>query len=476
VNWLQSWLLVVISVMELSWLYPWLAFLGRALTGYERALGAGVAWGIFFGALAVTGLLSRWRIASRYQRIVVGGLVLLTVLLMIRTHVYPTAPLLSLGWIGTSLTNFMRLDRAVSRELFLVLATFGLWWRAIGVGQQLLIADVVGFRFRLGILLLVALLVAQALSYRQDMTGWMLSLFMSGLVSVALARLKESAPASQEARRFSLRWLLSLVAGAGGTLLLGLLVSAALAAENLATLWRWVQPLVVVLATVIFYVGYGLAYVLAQIIIAILRLVSPDTPGDLPLIFLSPLESPVVLMQPEEAASPTWGRLVLQGAVALVLVGLFVLLLLAVRRLRPQLSGGPDVWRESVWSSREVGRGLLAGLRGSLRQLAGLWPGREARRAYSAATVRQIYASLLVLAEERGAPRPPEQTPFEYLPALQTTFPGWQRELRTLTGAYVDAHYGRLPDTEAELQALRDAWQRICAWVEAQLGNKTTNN
>jgi hypothetical protein len=88
------------------------------------------------------------------------------------------------------------------------------------------------------------------------------------------------------------------------------------------------------------------------------------------------------------------------------------------------------------------------------------------RRAYSAATVRKVYASLLALAEQRGTPRPPAQTPLEYLPTLWGAFPGWGAELQLLTRAYVDAHYGQLPDTEAELQALRDAWQRIHAWAE----------
>jgi hypothetical protein len=470
---LQSLLVAVISVMELSWLYPWLAILGRALTGYEHVLKPGMAFGLFFLVLVVAELLNRWRIASRHQRIVVGGLILLTALLMIRTQVYADESLLNLRWIGTSLTNLVRFETALSRELFLVLATFVLWWRGLRVSQQLLIADVVGFQFRLGILLLIALLIFQALSYRQDMTGWMLSLFSSGLVAIALTRIKESAPVSQEARRFNVWWLLSLILGAGGTLLFGLLVSAILSAGNLLTLWRWIRPVVIVLATIVFYIGFALSYVLALIVTAVLRLLSQDVPGELQTIFLSPFGLPAGWVQPEEAATPTWGATLQQGVVALILVGLFALLLVAVRRFRPRFSTGPDVWRESVWSSQEVGQRLLRGLQDGLRQLAGLWSKREARRAYSAATVRQVYASLLALAEERGVPRPLAQTPFEYLPALRETFPLWSVELQTLTGAYVDAHYGRLPDTEAELQALRDAWQRIHAWAEAHPENKT---
>jgi len=466
-RWRRPVLIVFVSVMELSWFYPWLAFLGRIVTQRDGLLKPGLVFALFFLALGVTGLLSRWRVAERYQRIVVGGLVLVTVLLMIRAQVYPDERLWSLRWMGSSLAHFLRFDPVMSQELFLTLATFAIWWRGLGMSQRLLITDTVGFQFRLGILLLIGLLIVQALSYRQDMTGWMLSLFLCGLVSVALARFKEGVPARQEARRFSLRWFSSLLLGAVGTLLIGLLVSALLSAENLATVWGWLQPVVSVLATVLFYVVWAVSYVLVWLISGAFQLLMRDKALPLETFALSPLQLPAEWQQPYETVAPAWGKAVLQGLVALVVVVLFVLLLTAVRRWQLRSSGGSEVWRESVWSSKEVGQGLLKGLQSSLRQLAGLWSGREARRAYSAATVRKIYASLLALAEQRGISRLPAQTPLEYLPELRRTFPGWGAELQALTRAYVDAHYGQLPDTRAELQALRDAWQRIYVWAQA---------
>jgi hypothetical protein len=466
-SWRRPLLVVLVSVTELSWLYPWLAFLGRIVTRQGGILNPILVFALFFLAQGVAGSLNRWRIADRYQRIVVGGFVLLTVLLMIRLQVYPSQRFWNLRWIGSSLTHLLRFDPGMSQELFLALATFAIWWRGLLMSQRLLLTDTVGFLFRLGILLLIGLLIVQAVSYRQDMTGWVLSLFLCGLVSVALARSREGVPSRRVAEQFNLRWFFSLLVGAVGTLLIGLLVSALLSAENLATVWRWLLPVRIVLAVVIFSAVWVVSYVLIWLINAAFQFFSPGESLQLETSILSPLQIPDEWQQPFEAVAPAWGRVVQQGLVALVVAGLFVLLLMVVRRWRLHPSGGGEMWRESVWSSKEVGQGLLEGLRSSLRNLAGLWSGRELRRAYSAATVRKVYASLLALAEQRGTPRPPAQTPLEYLPTLWGAFPGWGAELQLLTRAYVDAHYGQLPDTEAELQALRDAWQRIHAWAEA---------
>lgn len=469
----QSLLVVFMSVMELSWFYPWLAFLGWLFTRQDDALKPVFVFGLFFFAQGVVGLLNRWRIVDRYQRITVGGLVLLTAFAMIRVQVYPNQPLWSLRWIGSALLNMVRFDPGVKHELFLALATLAIWWRGLYMGRRSLFVDDIGFQFRLGILLLIGLLVFQALGPRQPMLGWVLSLFLCGLVSVTLARVRQGMPSRRDTRRFSLRWLFMLLMGAGGTLLLGLLVNMLLTTETAIS--RTLGPVFHVLEMAIFYVIFVVSYVLVWVVNFILqwflRTFLPNEPLELETLVLSPLDVSG-LTSLEGGTAPAWLEWVQRGVVALIVVGLFVLFVITVRRWQQRSSRDSDVWRESVWSSKEVGKGLLAGLRGSLRQLAGLWSGRQRQRAYSVATIRRIYASLLTLAEKRGVLRPPAETPFEHLPRLQRAFPGWEAELQTLTGAYINAHYGQVPDTEAELQALRGAWQRIWTWAESQPENE----
>jgi len=343
------------------------------------------------------------------------------------------------------------------------------------MSQRVLFVDEVGFQFRLGILLLIGLLVFQALGLRRPMTGWVVSLFLCGLLSVTLARVRDGAPTRQDTQWFSLRWLFMLLAGAGGTLLLGLLVNTLLTTET--ALSRALRPvfdtLKFLFIGLVFVTSYVLIWALSALVQWFFRTFSLDGSGAMETITLSPPALPDFLNVGESATLPAWLDWVEQGVVVLIVVGLFMLFVITVRRWQLQASSGSDVWRESVWSSKEIGQGLLAGLQRILRELAGLWSGRQGRLLYSAVTIRRIYASLLALAERRGFQRPPAETPFEYLAVLVRAFPGWDAELRILTKAYVDAHYGRLPDTKAELQALRDVWEHIQHWAESHPENET---
>jgi hypothetical protein len=72
------------------------------------------------------------------------------------------------------------------------------------------------------------------------------------------------------------------------------------------------------------------------------------------------------------------------------------------------------------------------------------------------------------LAAGRGYPRPAVFTPYEYLSLLYRAFPGAERgDIEHITEAYVRMRYGEMPSTWGELQAIRQAWQRVRASVEA---------
>ena len=85
------------------------------------------------------------------------------------------------------------------------------------------------------------------------------------------------------------------------------------------------------------------------------------------------------------------------------------------------------------------------------------------RRWLAALTVRRLYARMVHEAGKRGHKRLPAQTPLDYLPQLNRAFPNCASELGALTDAYVAAHYGELPDSDAALAQLRAAWERTRA-------------
>jgi len=75
--------------------------------------------------------------------------------------------------------------------------------------------------------------------------------------------------------------------------------------------------------------------------------------------------------------------------------------------------------------------------------------------------VRALYCFLLDWAASRGLPRKQSQTPLEYLKVLCQKFPGENKEMAFITDVYLQARYGQRPVSDAEVEAVGQAWQKI---------------
>jgi len=76
-------------------------------------------------------------------------------------------------------------------------------------------------------------------------------------------------------------------------------------------------------------------------------------------------------------------------------------------------------------------------------------------------SVRALYCFLLDWAASRGLPRKQSQTPLEYLKVLCQKFPGENKEMAFITDVYLQARYGQRPVSDAEVEAVGQAWQKI---------------
>jgi hypothetical protein len=85
------------------------------------------------------------------------------------------------------------------------------------------------------------------------------------------------------------------------------------------------------------------------------------------------------------------------------------------------------------------------------------------RRLLAAARVRRIYAQLMDLCEKLGHGRPAALTPLEFLPTLKQVFPEGKSQVGLITHAYLKVRYGELPETDAEVKEIRQAWN----WLKA---------
>jgi hypothetical protein len=142
-----------------------------------------------------------------------------------------------------------------------------------------------------------------------------------------------------------------------------------------------------------------------------------------------------------------------------VIILIVIVLLIQVRRRLAQ-RGANDVQEpESLLKRGEASQLLRKMVEDALDGLAARL--RPAQRFLAAARVRRIYTHLLDLCAELNHPRPAGRTPLEFLPELGEIFPYLTAELSLITQAYVPIRYGQYPESQAEIDAVEQAWQTI---------------
>lgn len=171
---------------------------------------------------------------------------------------------------------------------------------------------------------------------------------------------------------------------------------------------------------------------------------APEPTPDLPDYFTGPAQY-----------LPPWGRALVM---VLVVTGLVLLMLRTWRRLVHESREEEDEKRESVFSWSE--------LAGSARRW---WRARGKAHPVSdplagdhtpGAALRRLYRWALRQAAQRGHPRRPAETPWEYLPDLVEAFEAQKEEaVRALTDYYVRLRYGERAPTPEEVEKLRRAIQ-----------------
>jgi len=467
-NWRKEILYVTLVAAEMCWFTPWSLVITRPvaiLTPYRTALTLGI---FVLAVIYFSRILDLLQLDLLYQRVILIAAVVVTVALIIHFFLYPSCGWFDLGWlgkVGESLLSFYSLPPEVRIS---AIALF-LWWRGISIGQRNLTFQGVAFSFRLGVLLLVfsTPLLSTAVAY--DSTAFILLFFFFSLMAVAVARVEEvDRTKGGVGAPFNVAWLTILLGSIAAVLLTALLISRIYSLEGFAQVMRWLQPVFDLLMRVLEYVLPLLLRPLDPLLRWLVRLLqglfkslaqntevfeifkgwpAPDLPK------AEPIKVPRLLID-----ALRYICLGLTGAIILATLAL------ALRERRARRRRGIEI-RESLWSSAILAEGVLNSLRGGwdrLKDLAGLverfGPGM---RLYAAMSIRKIYANMARLAERQGFPRQPAQTPYEYLPTLGLAFPDCQAEATAITEAYVNVHYGELPENIGDLQRIRECWQQI---------------
>lgn len=88
----------------------------------------------------------------------------------------------------------------------------------------------------------------------------------------------------------------------------------------------------------------------------------------------------------------------------------------------------------------------------------------------AAASIRRIYAALMVLAQENQLERRADQTPLEFLQPLIVAWPELAEPFTTITTAYINVHYGQYIEGKAGLEKVRRAWEQVYTVLQTERG------
>jgi len=355
-----------------------------------------------------------------------------------------------------------------SNPAVLWLAAVLLWllWRAVTLARSSAGPLVAWGRVRQGLLALVAYIFVfwQVQGESPGYVPLILYLFF-GLLGMVFARIAGSSMLhGVRSSPFSRAWLLTTLGSVLVSVLLAVFAGSLVTGMLAALLGQTSNVIVAALRALLFIVGIPfllLAYLISPLISGLdFRFEGLQPEGEIrPEVEQPALEELLEgadLAPPALLNIPSWVFAAVFWGIVLVVV------LLLARRTQRRLRRRREIAVETEWLAPEGG--LFARLRDRAAEAAALLAGRfGAGRLLAAARIRRIFARLMQLAAELGAPRPQAQTPLEYLPALEALFPDHAAELRLITDAYLRVRYGEVPETEAEVTAIDGAWERVAA-------------
>ncbi len=330
-----------------------------------------------------------------------------------------------------------------------VAAALMLWGRGMALGGEEFQPDGVRMRLWLGLVLVavVGMAAAEPLLIFLFAAASLLALHIAHLLSVANRR-------DVDARAFARpRWARAILTIEAGVLILLLLEMMVFNTEVVA---RIAQIAVVALI-------FPFAVLVALIGSLILLIISPELIAELMRRIAEFMQARLRTFGPgngavdltQQASDPISPVVSVALVVGLVIAAFLVVVLIAgaariaaKRRLaRPpgdMPEAAPELDAETL-AARTVGGRV----------------GARLSKLFAAATIRLIYARLTAEAARRGERRAPAQTPLEFMPSLARAFPGADEDARRVTDAYINAHYGEIPDTLEKLRAIQAAWARL---------------
>nr|WP_290668626.1 DUF4129 domain-containing protein [Ardenticatena sp.] len=460
---------VCIATFEATWVYAWV----EAFHAPEHAhIGFGALW--FYALVLYT--LSRFVVvqetwSDRRRWLVLGGTAIGLALLLIQVTIASSYGILGNGILGIRdmysifISPISLLLGVVNPLTTAGLAFWLIWFRLVHTTEFL----ATSYRFRLGVLFLFGALIVDTASPSVGM--WVpVFYFFSGLLAIALARAEDVSSLTQgETLPFTRQWLLTLLVGVTGMFAGASLLMFFVSDEGIAWLYenfpqvahatRWVLAQFV---NLMYYLAAFVMWLVSPLIEWLRNMFqNMENPQ-----FWQPQPPPTPV--PDETQSIVldnkWLRqlLALLDILKIVVPSMIMAFLFWLGFEMTQREESAEAAIQAQFSDAptdEIGQ--------DDRSWLGTWRDRVQRflqrrtHSYGTDTVRDLYANLLILGEEMGYPRHPEQTPLEYWAQLRIIWPSLDKAIWNLTNTYIQTRYGHEPVDEETLDDLRNTWKTI---------------
>jgi hypothetical protein len=444
-------LLAILAAAQACLIVPWVRSITFPLAELNPlALVFFTAFSIMASTLLVRAMEMRSAPAVLRVLLSLAGLSII-ILLGLSLMLHPGKPIGEvLSGLGERIVNAEVIAVA---EITLVGLSILAWWVGLSNARRWFTMDSMQATFRAGVIVWLLFLVFNTLPTADAAAPFIAGYFMFALIALALARSQDLIAQRLASRSpFGARWFMAT------SLMAFFLVGLSL------MLWAGIVPPLVHAVWDTLTMAARLILVIGIVIIALLGGVvtgpgqSTPAPGSPTTFgFSEELLSELSKIDIAQAAQ------VLQAIIGIVAIIVVARLLIEMARRHDR----PQGRRYHLLAAED---GIASMSPSEIESQAGNWLQRLARqfrhgpsRWLAAMTIRRIYAQTAALGKECGVPRPAYATPYEYLPTLTRLFPGVEPDLEIITGAYVRAHYGELPDTPERLGEVRDAFRRVRA-------------
>ncbi len=468
--WRRELLYLMMGLMELSWTVPWFIALtpgAMAYSGFRLAAFASVN---YLASLSLIRLMENRQVG--YVARIAVFLPLIAGAVALGLHLFLGHADVAPGLWGSTDPSY---EPVIPPSLAIVATVAFLWWRGIRIGTLLLTPARVSFGLRFGILALILAALAGGEDYARRAMLLTPPLFFSGLVATGMAR-SANLKINRAVQRtlFGPQWVSILIGTSALVTGVGFGLAVLLGGVDVERLKAILYPVGVVIVAA-FLVLMTPIFLLIQAVASLIRALIVAVAGEEGVAEIPTLE-PVDVFGVQtgslgEGIGPfiDFASLARCAIITAVLTVAVLLVVLALRRrARHRLEEGEE--RESL--GREA---ILDGLRKAWERMRERFERAVemvskfgwGRDLWAALTVRRIYARMAALAADRGHPRAPSETPYEYRATLAQAFPGCEAEIGLITEAYVAVHYGEAPETPEALEAVRSAWEAIQTAVAA---------